>query len=65
MDVKEIKTTRPINFELPTTNEIEKLIPGLIAAAYAERPAEERITTVRFIGVKKGKKDRKQDSAED
>lgn len=61
LDLVTVKVTRPDEFSLPTLEELQQALPGLIAAVAAERRfAEPRVTEVKWNGAskKKGKKDR-------
>jgi len=64
LDVVELAATRPNDFTIPATTELEQALPGLISAVASEgRFAEPRVTTVRWDGAskKKGKKDKDSD----
>jgi CRISPR-associated protein Csb1 len=54
LDVVEIKTTRPADFLIPRTDELEAALPGFIAAVANEGNfAEPRVTAVKWEGAPK------------
>jgi len=57
LDAVMVKATRPVAFNLPTTSELESVLPGLVAGVFQDIPADQRATTVRWDGAaKKAKK---------
>jgi len=65
LDAVELTVTRPSGFVLPTMDELEAALPALIAQAYANVPADQRVTKIRWDGnAKKAKKAKKDKGAE-
>lgn len=63
LDVVELAATRPNDFAIPATTELEQALPGLISAVASEgRFAEPRVTTVRWDGASKKKDKKEKDS---
>ncbi|TVQ90636.1 MAG: type I-U CRISPR-associated protein Cas7 [Chromatiaceae bacterium] len=56
LDLETLQVTRPHGYVLPTLEELQDTLPGLIEEVYAEVPTSARVTTVRWSGNRKGRK---------